>query len=147
MEKNVHDSKTLKPAIEQQQRLTCITLKNNFVDRGYSGVRQVLGTTITVPDKPGKQRSAYDKQKLRKSFKRRAAIEPKIGHLKQDHRLSRNFYKGIKGDNINVMLAAAGMNFKRMLNKWKVNPLVFLAQLFEALGRVVKNQFLPKMSF
>jgi transposase, IS5 family len=75
------------------------------------------------------------------------AIEPKIGHLKQDHRLSRNFYKGIKGDNINVMLAAAGMNFKRMINKWKANPLVLLAQLFNAFCRADKNQFLLKMSF
>lgn len=150
IEKNVHDSKTLQPAIEQQQRLTGITLKNNFVDRGYRGLKQVLGTTITVPDKPGKQRTAYQKQKLRNAFKRRAAIEPKIGHLKQDHRLSRNFYKGIKGDNINVMLAAAGMNFKRMLNKWKVNPLVFLAQLFQTLFRSlipVQNSVPQKMSF
>lgn len=147
IEKNVHDSKTLQPAIEQQQRLTGIKLKNNFVDRGYRGVKEVLGTAIIVPDKGGKQRSAYEKQKLRKGFKRRAAIEPKIGHLKQDHRLSRNFYKGIKGDNINVMLAAAGMNFKRMLNKWKVNPLAFLAQLFEALFRTRKNQILLKLSF
>ena len=112
IEKNVHDSKTLHPAIEQQQRLTGITLKNNFVDRGYRGVKNVLGTKIIIPDIPNKLRSAYEKQKLRKGFKRRAAIEPKIGHLKQDHRLSRNFYKGIKGDDINVMLAAAGMNFK-----------------------------------
>jgi IS5 family transposase len=51
------------------------------------------------------------KNKLRKGFKRRAAIEPKIGQLKQDHRLSRNFCKGITGDNNNVMLAAAAMNF------------------------------------
>jgi len=49
------------------------------------------------------------------------AIEPKIGHLKADHRLNRNFYKGIKGDDINVMLAASAMNFKRMMNIWKNN--------------------------
>ena len=145
--KNVHDSKTLQPAIEQQQRLTGITLKNNFVDRGYRGVKEVMGTAIIIPDKPGKQRTAYQKQKLRNGFKRRAAIEPKIGHLKQDHRLSRNFYKGIKGDNINVMLAAAGLNLKRMINKWKVNPLTFLAQLFETLFRTYKNQNLAKLSF
>jgi len=154
IEKNVHDSKTLHPAIEQQQRLTGIILKNNFVDRGYRGVKEVLGTTITIPDKPGKQRTAYQKQKLRNGFKRRAAIEPKIGHLKQDHRLGRNFYKGIKGDNINVMLAAAGMNFKRMINKWKLNPLVFLAQLFQTVLRLLKiqngttqNLYNLKMSF
>jgi IS5 family transposase len=147
IEKNVHDSKTLQPAIEQQQRLTGVTLKNNFVDRGYRGVKEVLGTTIIIPDKPGKQRTAYQKQKLRNGFKRRAAIEPKIGHLKQDHRLSRNFYKGIKGDNINVMLAAAGMNFKRMINKWKVNPLLFLCRIFETLFSIYKTQHSPKMSF
>lgn len=150
IEKNVHDSKTLQPAIEQQQRLTGITLKNNFVDRGYRGVKQVLGTTIIAPDKSSKQKTAYQKQKLRKGFKRRAAIEPKIGHLKEDHRLSRNFYKGIKGDNINVMLAAAGMNFKRMLNKWKVNPLVFLSQFFTTIIRLlipIKNSLSMKMSF
>lgn len=154
IERNVHDSKTLQPAIEQQQRLTGITLKNNFVDRGYRGVKEVLGTAIIIPDKPGKQRTVYQKQKLRTGFKRRAAIEPKIGHLKQDHRLSRNFYKGIKGDNINVMLAAAGMNFKRMLNKWKINPLVFLAQLFQTFFRSVfinpaqpQNSLTLKMTF
>ncbi|MHB8603601.1 MAG: IS5 family transposase, partial [Nitrosotalea sp.] len=135
IEKNVHDSKTLHPAIEQQQRLTGIIIKNNYVDRGYRGIKKVLGTNIIIPDKPDKLRSTYEKQKLRKGFKRRAAIEPKIGHLKQDHRLSRNFYKGIKGDNINVMLAAAAMNFKRMMNKWKVKPLIFLCHLFQAIFR------------
>ena len=153
IEKNVHDSKTLRPALEQQQRLTGIILKNNFVDRGYRGVHEVLGTTIVIPDKPGKQRTPYQKQKLRNGFKRRAAIEPKIGHLKQDHRLSRNFYKGIIGDNINVMLAAAGMNFKRMINKWRINPLAFLSYIFEAIFRICKNSqpnffgFSPKPSF
>lgn len=154
IEKNVHDSKTLQPALEQQQRLTGVTLKNNFVDRGYRGVKEVLGTTIITPDKSTKQRTPYQKQKLRNGFKRRAAIEPKIGHLKQDHRLSRNFYKGIKGDNINVMLAAAGMNFKRMMNKWKLNPLVFLAQLFQkiikplnVLYSLFQNLYTLKMTF
>jgi IS5 family transposase len=154
IEKNVHDSKTLLPAIEQQQRLTGITLKQNFVDRGYRGVKEVLGTAIVLPDKPGKQRTAYQKQKLRNGFKRRAAIEPKIGHLKQDHRLGRNYYKGIQGDNINVMLAAAGMNFKRMLNRWKINPLLFLRSFFYSLNQQIKtleiftlNFYSLKMSF
>jgi IS5 family transposase len=133
IEKNVHDSKTLQPAIEQQQRLTGITLKNIFADRGYRGVKEVLGTKIIIPDIPPPLRSNYEKQKLRKGFKRRAAIEPRIGHLKQDHRLSRNFYKGIKGDTMNVMLAAAAMNFKRMMNKWKLRPLLFLFHFFQTI--------------
>ena len=141
IEKNVHDSKTLQPAIEQQQRLTGNIIKNNFVDRGYRGVKEVLGTKIILPDKPGKHRTHYEKQKLRNGFKRRAAIEPKISHLKADHRLSRNFYGKIKGDNINVMLAAAAMNFKRMMNKWKLNPLLFLFRFLKTVSNFIKTQY------
>ena len=143
IEKNVHDSKTLQPALEQQQRLTGIILKNNFVDRGYRGVKEVLGTKIIIPDTPTKERTAYGKQKLRKGFKRRAAIEPKIGHLKQDHRLSRNFYAGIKGDNNNVMLAAAAMNFKRMMNIYKKMFFGFFIRLMN----ILKNFLLPENTF
>lgn len=143
IEKNVHDSKTLEPAIKQQQQLTGIILKNNFVDRGYPGVKEVLGTKIIMPDKPGKHRTPYEKQKLRKGFKRRAAIEPKIGHLKQDHRLSRNFYSGIKGDNINVMLAAAAMNFKRMMNIYKK----MFVDFFIRLIYIIQNLLLPEKYF
>ncbi len=140
IEKNVHDSKTLAPALEQQQRLTGIVLNNNFVDRGYRGVKEVWGTKIIIPDKPGKNTTPYEKQKLRKGFKRRAAIEPKIGHLKEDHRLGRNFYKGMKGDNINVMLAAAAMNFKRMMNIYKK----MFFDFFICMIYIVQNLFCPK---
>lgn len=143
IEKNVHDSKTLEPAIAQQQRLTGITLKNNFVDRGYRGVKEVLGTKIIIPDSGKKERTSYEKQKLRKAFKRRAAIEPKIGHLKQDHRLSRNFYAGIKGDNNNIMLAAAAMNFKRMMNIYKKMFFSFFIRVIY----IVKNFLLPEHTF
>ena len=122
---NDYDAHTLEPAINQQQRLTGQVLNNNYVDRGYRGIKNVLGTNIIVADN-SKNKTAYQKQKLRHGFRRRAAIEPRIGHLKSDHRLSRNFYKGIFGDNINVMLAAAAMNFKRMMNKWKLNPDFFI---------------------
>ena len=143
IEKNVHDSKTLEPAISQQQRLTGITLKNNFVDRGFRGVKEVLGTKIIIPDSGHKERTLYEKQKLRKGFKRRAAIEPKISHLKQDHRLSRNFYSGINGDNINVMLAAAAMNFKRMMNIYKKMFFGFFIRMIY----IVKNCLMPENVF
>ena len=92
-------------------------------------------------DTPGKNRTPYEKQKLRKGFKRRAAIEPRIGHLKQDHRLGRNFYSGIKGDNINVMLAAAAMNFKRMMNKWSRHCGIFLFRFFQTVLHIIKTQY------
>ena len=50
-------------------------------------------------------------------IRRKDSIEPVIGHLKSDHRMNRNFYKGITGDVINVMLSSAAFNFKRMMRK------------------------------
>jgi IS5 family transposase len=132
---NDYDGHTLDAALEQQQRLTGHKLKEAFVDRGYRGRKEVLGTTIHTPKTFSSKLSNYRKAKLKKGFTKRAAIEPKIGHLKADHRLSRNFYKGIKGDNINVMLAAAAMNFKRMMNIWKDN----LAALFTCLNQMISQ--------
>ena len=65
---------------------------------------------------PNPSDTAYAKQKKHKLFRKRAEIEPVIGHCKSDHRLNRNFYKGLFGDSINVMLAAAAFNFKRVMN-------------------------------
>lgn len=53
---------------------------------------------------------------LKKQMKRRAAIEPVIGHVKNEHRMGRNFLAHTKGDRINAVLAAAGYNFRLLLN-------------------------------
>lgn len=89
--------------------------------------------------------NTYDEQqqKRRKSHKRRAAIEPIIGHLKQDHRLSRNFYKGDFGDAINVMLAAAAFNFKRVMNKYKQK----IAHIYLKIQAILFCNFIPKEGF
>ena len=84
-------------------------------DRGYRGQKQSGTTEITIPDVPKAGDSYYKKRKKHEFFCKRAGIEPVIGHLKADHRLCRNFYAGVFGDNINVMLAAAGFNFKRAM--------------------------------
>ena len=118
---NVHDSKTLPDALQQHQRLTGITAKEVYADRGYAGPKQIDGTQIYLP-KPNKNITRLQ----RKKHKRRAAIEPVIGHLKHDYRMLRNFLKGSFGDALNVLLAAAAMNFKRMMNKWKGNPSAFI---------------------
>jgi len=47
-------------------------------------------------------------------MKHRAAVEPGIGHLKNEHRLERNRLKGVAGDAVNAVLAAAGMNFQKL---------------------------------
>lgn len=120
--RNEYDGHTLEPALNQHEKLTGKRAKSATVDRGYQGKSKVGETEISIP-KPfnNNKLSRYKQTKLRKGFKRRAAIEPVIGHAKSDHRLARNFYKGIIGDNINVMLAAAAFNFKRMYNKYKTS--------------------------
>src|SRR3546814_3403017 len=45
---------------------------------------------------------------IRREMKRRAAIEPVIGHVKAEHRMQRNYLKGCHGDHANAVLAAAG---------------------------------------
>lgn len=130
IEENKHDSRTIQESVEQYQRLTEGKAKEIYVDRGYRGISRFEEVAIKVA---GKQTNISTSQK--KKHSRRAAIEPKISHLKSDHRLSRNFYKGIQGDKINVILAAAAMNFKRMMNKWK--SLIHL--LFELIIRSIAN--------
>lgn len=110
---NLHDSKTLPAVIEQYERLQEKKPKAIFADRGYRGPKKVNDVTIHTP----KPQTNITKQQ-RKQHCRRAAIEPVIGHLKQDYRLLRNYLKGTVGDAINLLLSAAAMNFKRVMNLW-----------------------------
>lgn len=109
----LHDSKTLPKAIEQYERIFKKSPKEIIADRGYRGPKKVNQTIIQTP-KPDKNIT----KALRKKHSRRAAIEPIIGHLKSDYRLNRNFLKGVIGDAINLLLSAAAMNFKRVMNLW-----------------------------
>ena len=52
---------------------------------------------------------------IKRELKRRAAIEPVIGHLKEHHRMGRNHLAHASGDAINAVLAAVGYNFRRLL--------------------------------
>ena len=110
----LHDSKTLPEALEQYERLTGKEVTEVFVDRGYKGMSAYKASKIHVP-KPDKKIS----RSKRKKHSKRAAIEPVIGHLKADYRLGRNYLKGILGDAMNLILSAAAMNFKRVINLWR----------------------------
>ena len=113
--RNEYDGHTIEKTLEQTQRMTGKQVDKLAGDRGYRGIKQIGQTKILIPDTPKAKDSYYQKRKKHKLFCKRAGIEPTIGHLKTDHRLSRNFYKGVKGDAINVLLAAAAYNFKRAM--------------------------------
>ena len=95
---NVYDGHTLEDVLIQTKQLTGKTPKTASVDRGYKGKQVVGNTQINIPKPPLKRDPLYQKRKKRKHFRRRAAIEPIIGHLKADHRVARNFLKGQLGD-------------------------------------------------
>ena len=140
----LHDSKTLPEALEQYERLTGEQPAQVFVDRGYKGLKQYKASLIQVP-KPDKNIS----RSKRKKHSKRAAIEPVIGHLKADYRLCRNFLKGILGDLMNVIMAAAAMNFKRVMNLWRTEA-NDCWKLIDILYMFVLNVLLPqklKMTF
>ena len=50
-------------------------------------------------------------------MRRRAAVEPVIGHMKSDGHLDRNYLLGADGDKINAVLCGLGQNI-RLLLRW-----------------------------
>lgn len=116
--RNEYDGHTIKESLEQVERITGRKIKQLAGDRGYRGKKEINGTQILIPDTPKSKDSYYTRRKKHMLFCKRAGIEPTIGHLKTDHRLGRNFYKGMIGDTVNLLLATAAYNFKRAMRKF-----------------------------
>ena len=120
---------TIESSLEQVERQTGRKINVLAGDRGYRGIKEISGTRIVIPDVPKKSDSRHQKLKKHKLFCKCAGIEPTIGHLKSEYRLGRNFYKGVAGDTVNVLLAAAAYNFKRaMKDLWYI-----LQKIYEIL--------------
>lgn len=117
---NPYDGHTLAGALSQVERIARQP-EHAFVDRGYRGHGYQGDVNVHV-DKVRRGKTA---RSLWRWMKRRAAIEPGIGHLKRKHRMDRNRLKGKQGDNVNAILSAAGMNFWKLL-KWAADLLRLL---------------------
>jgi IS5 family transposase len=115
IEKNVYDGATLPDVLEDIKRQTGKRPTVAIVDQGYRGKKEVEETQIISAHVLRKKLTNYEKHKTRKRLRRRAAIEPVIGHLKSEFRLARNYLKGVIGDHINVLLAAAAYNLRKWL--------------------------------
>ena len=79
-------------ALEQVEQLTGQRPKVAIADMGYRGRKQIEGTQVVTPY-TNKPKNNYQKRKAKQQSRRRAGIEPIIGHLKPDHRMARNFPK------------------------------------------------------
>ena len=118
---NPYDGHTLTATLEQVTKLVK-SPEHVFVDRGYRGHGYAGNVEVHVD----KQRRGRTPKSLWRWMKRRAAVEPSIGHLKQEHRMDRNRLKGIEGDRFNAIFSAAGMNFRKLMKFIEG----FLRQLF-----------------
>ena len=132
--KNKYDGHTLPESLTQTAELVGRRPKVAICDRGFRGKAFVEGTRIKIPKAPGKRTTNYQKQKARKRFRRRAGIEPIIGHLKSDFRLMRNYLKGSVGDSINLMLAAAAFNFRKLLRELQDYFFLFITAFRDQLS-------------
>lgn len=131
---NLYDGDALVPALEQMQAVTGQSPDKAIVDRGYRGRKQVNGTEVLVPGKAKAGQTRYQQAKMRARFRRRAAIEPVIGHLKQQYRLARCFLKNFVGDQVNLLLAAAAWNLRKWLRETALFWLHLLHLLFVPQG-------------
>ena len=125
-ESNEHDSKTLKAVLTHASTHRHTPIQRATCDRGYRGIKEVNTTHICIPGIHLKRDTKEEKEHKRKQFRRRAAIEPTIGHLKHDHRMARNYLKGFIGDQINLLMAACAWNLKKWMN-------LFIHALFETV--------------
>jgi IS5 family transposase len=120
---NPFDGHTLGPVVAGLEALTGVETRRIHVDRGYRGHNHPHKFRVWIT---GQVRRVT--RPIRREMKRRAAVEPVIGHVKAEHRMGRNYLKGRHGDRINAVLAAAGYNFSLLL-RWLRTLLRALIQL------------------
>ena len=139
-EDNPSDGHTLQATIDQAEAMSGVTVERAYADKGYKGHDYEGPATVMLSG----QRRGLTPQ-MKRELKRRSAIEPMIGHAKNDGRLGRNYLLGHDGDRINATLAAAGHNLRLILNKLRLLFACFLAALFAAVAKTNTWQRCPSL--
>jgi IS5 family transposase len=109
-----YDGHTLKSVLAQIERLTGVKPEEANVDLGYRG-HGIEDEEIEIILAHRKRDMTPSKKKRQK---RRSAIEPIIGHCKNDRKVGpRNWLSGKLGDQINALAMAIGFNLRKILRK------------------------------
>jgi IS5 family transposase len=124
---NPFDGHTLAAQIAHTERITGIRIARAYVGRDYRGHDANKARVFISGQKRGVTPT------IRREIRRRAGIEPVIGHLKEDGHFGRNFLAGAPGGAVNLVFAAAGHNL-RLLRASLTRLLAFLTSLL-ALSR------------
>lgn len=112
LENNPYDGHTLSETLAAVEKVTGVPVTDAYVDKGYRGHDYAGEAEVHIAGQRKKSRTRVERNRRR----RRSAIEPKISHLKSDHRMGRCFLARLCGDAINAVLAAAGANLRKLLN-------------------------------
>lgn len=113
LEGNPYDGHTLAETLTAAESITGVEPTDAYVDKGYRGHGCHSSTRVHIAGTASKHLPRSERKRRR----RRSAIEPKIGHLKSDHRVRRCFLTGLEGDAINIVLAAAAANLRKVLRR------------------------------
>jgi len=131
---NPYDGHTLETVIADMEQTIGNELSRILADAGYRGHNAPESHKFRVFTAGQKRRVT---PAIKRQMRRRSAVEPVIGHLKNDHRMDRNYLAGKQGDAVNALLAAVGYNFSLLL-KW-------LRQLLCLIAAIIAT-FLPKQA-
>ena len=126
---NPYDGHTLRAAIEDTQRLTGREIERVYVDKGYRGHDAPHPRRVFIS---GQKRGVFGT--IKRELRRRSAVEPLIGHMKEEGHLGRCYLKGRAGDAANAILTAAGYNFRRILAWLRILLRLILSVLMLALA-------------
>lgn len=135
---NPYDGSTFKEAIAGIERITGASVRRAFVDKGYRGCQHWPAHVEVFVS--GRKRLSKRNARL---LKRRQAIEPIIGHIKQEHRLGRNFLKGTLGDVLNAWLSAIGFNFRKLMRILRALWSLWWIALFSSLQPLRRSPATP----
>jgi len=128
---NPYDGHTLPEALEQVAILTGRTPALAVVDRGYRGHGVSRTNVLTSGTRRGLTPA------LKRLLRRRSAIEPEIGHMKTDGRLSRCPLKGTTGDAIFAILCGCGHNIRKILAHLRALLAFLIAAIAAVMNAVV----------
>ena len=100
---NPYDGHTLRAVIEDTQRLAGREIERVYADKGYRGHDAPKPRSGFIS---GQKRGVF--RAIKRELRRRSAVEPLIGHMKEQGHLGRCYLKGHAGDAANAILTAAG---------------------------------------
>ncbi len=133
---NPYDGHTLQKTLSIAERVTDFIgkLKNVYVDLGYRKHDYTGDAKVNIV---GRSRKNLTRTQ-RKWYNRRSVVEADIGHVKNDHRLKRNYLKGKAGDKLNVVFSACGYNLRTIYRRIAS---VFFAFLYFTVktAKIVRN--------